>query len=226
MSTAFDIANARNADESTKLLIFGYVRDINNKMKISNNIPDLICFIIILYCMDEEYFDKPGQHIQISEDKLSMIRSSGIGYNNTTYCKQWIPSVSNMIITWKFKVETYTGTILLGIAGNIDEFQNDDFTDYGNDTAPVYALSNNGVWESTKSDTTKFKSWAFSDNDEMTFILNLKDGNISFQVNNDKKQMIWSNIKMGQEIKYKFAIVLFKEYTKISLIDYGQKLPN
>ena len=225
MSTAFDIANARNADDSTKLLIFGYVRDNNIKMRISNNIPDLICFIIILYCMNEEYFDKPGQNIHISDDKLSITRISGTGYDNTTYCKQWIPSISKMIITWKFKVETYTGTILLGITANFDTFQNDDFTDYGNDIAPVYALSNNGVWESTQSDKA-FKSWAYSANDEITFILNLKDGNITFQVNNDIKQIIWSDIKMSEEIKYKLAVVLFKMNTKLSLIDFRQKLTN
>ena len=152
MTTVFDITNARNADDSIKLLVFGYSRSVNNMMKICNNIPDLVCFIIILHCMNEEYFDKPGQNIEISDDKSSIRRVSRHGYDNTTYCKQWISSISNMIVTWNFKVERYTGTILLGIVANNDNHQNDEFTNHARHNAQVYALSDNGGWESILSD--------------------------------------------------------------------------
>ena len=54
--------------------------------------------------------------------------------------------------------------------------------------------------------------------------MNLKDGNISFQVNDDEKQIIWSDIEIGEEIKYKFAVVLYEDQTKITLTDFHQKL--
>ena len=74
MSIEFDVSQAKNADEFTKLMIFGYIRKLNNRHKISDNIPDLICFMIILYCMKMEYFDKIGKNTMISDDKLTITR--------------------------------------------------------------------------------------------------------------------------------------------------------
>ena len=74
MSQSFNITHAKKADNATKLLIFGYVRTTNVNHKISNNIPDLISFVILLYFMEKEYFDKAGKGYHISEDKSSVTR--------------------------------------------------------------------------------------------------------------------------------------------------------
>ena len=68
MSDALQLSKARDCDYRTKSLIFGFVRIKSNEYEISQNIPDLICFIIIIYFINEECFDKPGKDIQISED--------------------------------------------------------------------------------------------------------------------------------------------------------------
>ena len=143
MSSCFEISKAKKADDATNLLVFGYIRTSNGIHKISANIPDLICFIVLVYYMEQEYFDKPGKDCKISDDKMNVTRMNGSDYNSTTYCKQWIPSTSNVIVTWKFKIKNIGNwsQIIFGITCN-DDCQDSDFTER-NKTA-TYALESNG----------------------------------------------------------------------------------
>ena len=66
MTSLFNISKAKEADDATNLLIFGYIRTNNDILDISANIPDLICFTVLVYYMEQEYFDKPGRDCKIS----------------------------------------------------------------------------------------------------------------------------------------------------------------
>ena len=147
---------------------------------------------------------------------------TGDDYQTTTYCKKWIPSTSNIIATWKFKINNICkySQIIVGITCN-DDCQNSDFTEK-NKTA-TYALESNGDWSIANgiSSLEKFDGREFTVDDEITFILNLSERKINFQVNAGQEFQVWTNIKVSDNIKYKFAINLEEEDCEIALIDFS-----
>ena len=172
---------------------------MNESNNVSSHIPDLISFMIILFYMETDYFYKPGNDIKISQDGLTAVRMKQDSFSTTTYCKQWIPSTSNMIITWKFKV----GTIKpmknkIRALGSMREI-----SAYG-DQDDGYCTGN----------------W-FENGDEITFTLDLKSRETIFQRNNDINTIErWRDVKVGENVRYKLAICLFYQNVQITLIDY------
>ena len=224
MSIAFELSEAKKADGATKLLIFGFLCNTMNTHQLSTNIPDLVCFMVIIYFMQREYFDKAGKDIQISDDKLSITRISGYNYFSTTYCKQWISSTSNIIVTWKFKYDTMDtyGKAVIGLVTN-DDCYDKDFSDPN--IANVYALANHG-WLNRDNDGNKsmmVNGIGFTRNDEFSFTLDLPNREIILEVNGKERKVIWSNILIGDDIRYRFAICLKKEKSKMSLIGFEIK---
>ena len=220
MSTTFNLSEAKKADDITKLLIFGYIRNQCNVHRISTNIPDLICFIILLYFMEQEYFDKPGKGCEISEDKLSITQNTGYGYNSTTYCKQWIPSTSNLVVTWTFQIEYIDLQMLIGVTDNAD-CTDKDFSELNT----TYALGSNGDWrigDGTVIDED-VAEMEFSTGDEIVFILNLVERTILFKVSDKEKIVVWNDIKVSEEIEYKLAVCLRSNVNKIKLIDFSKE---
>ena len=223
MDESFGISKAKYAAESYNLLVFGFTRiNMDNS---DNFIPDLICFIILLYYMNDEYFDKPGKDIKISADKLSITRISGNSFQSTTFCKQWISSTSNSVSKWKFKIEKKTGFIAVGITQN-DNCYDKYFVWFSvQKNIDVYAIDAWGeAIDNDKGHEFERKDYLrFGVNDEIIYTLDIPSREIRFQVNNEKENIIWSNITVGQDVKYKFAICLKTEGSKITLIDFVQE---
>ena len=66
------------------------------------NIPVLIHYLILGYYFHGEYFEKAGDDLEISNDKMSVERVSvteGKTYRNNVYCKKWIKSNMKQIVT-------------------------------------------------------------------------------------------------------------------------------
>ena len=213
MAASFMIADAKTADDATKLLIFGYIRNMNVTHKISENIPDLICFVTLLYYMVREYFDKPGKGCQISEDKLCVTREKWNGYHSTTYCKLWINSLSKSIVTWKLKIANKQSSpfeMMIGVTSS-DTHQSDDFSDCDGVNETVYAFTSDGHWSCHNGEVTRdinSEYMAFTENDEIAFTLDLKNREILFQVNQGNQNVIWTDIDCDEKIQYKFAVCL------------------
>ena len=217
MSTGFQIADAKEVDEITKLIIFGFIR---NMQELKVYIPDLICFMIMIFYMEKEYFDKAGADYKISEDKLSMTRIKGEGWNNSAFFKNWIPSTSNVIIKWIFKATKTEGNVVMGITTD-DSYLNKDFTNMS--SAKIYAFSSHGWFNSDKMNDIKIHDVWFKTGDTMMLILDLKQRDIFFQINDGDRKHLWSNIQIGDEIKYKFAICLRVAGDIITLTDFSQE---
>ena len=225
MASSFDIAEARKADKKTNLLVYGFIRDINHMDVASANIPDLILFVIILYLMEKEYFDKHGKFDKISDDKLtvtSTLEDDNLQeYDNTTYGHQWIPSISKVIVTWKFKGKN-NRFIMMGITSN-DNCQSYDFSI--NNKATTYAFTSDGQWstENGKSKATIDNAIIFKRDDKISFILDLINREILIQVNDNEKKVLWTDIKVSDEIKYKLAVCMVWNKNEITLIDFNME---
>ena len=197
------------------------MRSVNTSHKISANIPDLICLVILLFFMEREYFDKTGKDCKISDDKLSVWKSKeGYNYDNTTYCNQWIPSTSNMIYRWKFKINSIETQILIGITSN-DDCQNEDFTLHNKES--TYALASTGDWRIENGIVLEedVEGMEFVVGNEVTFILNFIEKKILFQVNDEKEIILFKTVKANEDLKYKLAVCLLERTDKITLIDFA-----
>ena len=221
--SSFKISKAKDADVAIKLLIFGYIRNMSTIHELSMDIPDLICITILIYYMENEYFDKPGQNIEISADKLTATRIKGNSYLSTTYCKQCIPSLSNMIIKWRLKVNKMSKEIGIGVTSNDNLYDKDFMTVVNDGTNTTYGCQNDGYRVGNGEYDGTNKDIAFEEGDEITFILNLKKNETMFQRNNDEQLLVWSKVKVSEDIKYKFIICLYGKDTKITLINFEQE---
>ena len=227
MSTSFEISEAKKADTATKLLIFGYIRNVNVMHKISDIIPDLISFVILLYFMEKEYFDKTCRDCQISHDKLSVTRIRGHNFYSTTYGKQWINSLSNAVVTWKIKITNKipsNSPMIIGVTSR-DDRQNGDFSDASVKHQTMYAFASNGSWSTANGYTNQIwrEYMEFTQNDIITFILDLKVRAILFKVNEEEPNVIMKDIKTGENLQYKFAVVLHNKDDSIQLIDFSKE---
>ena len=120
---------------NTKYTTFGYVRRME-KESFPLNIPAMITYLILKYYFHGEYFEKAGDDLEISDDKMSVTRITSPGsfnrFMNTAYGKTWINGNSDQIIRWRFKIESYgepISTIFVGIVSN-DHRLNEDFANY------------------------------------------------------------------------------------------------
>ena len=86
---------------NTKYTIFGYVRRME-KESFPLNIPAMITYLILKYYFHGEYFEKAGDDLEISDDKMSVTRITSPGrlnrFMNTAYGKTWIDGNLNQII--------------------------------------------------------------------------------------------------------------------------------
>jgi len=176
-------------DNWVKYLIFGYIKQIQNEQSLTN-IPLLINYLCILYFYENEYFDKIGDGITVSDDKLTITQTKPFKNNwmNTTYCKNWIESASNKVIKWKFKMNKFSGTwshnVCIGITST-DQCQNSDFTE--SKIGTFYGFGDHiKLITNNDADYDYLSIGIFKENDEVLFILNLIEKKIYRQINNDE----------------------------------------
>ena len=138
-------------------------------------------------------------------------------YDSTTYGNQWIPSLSKVIVTWKFNAKN-SEFIMMGITSN-DDCQSLDFsTKNGSST---YAFTSDGQWSIAEGlHSGDRKQMKFDKDDHISFVLDLINREVLLQVNNQKKNVLWTDVKVGAEIQYKLAVCMVWLKNEITLIDF------
>eukprot|EP01084_Bolivina_argentea_P152868 266584_1 len=229
------ISKAKHADIDVSHLIFGYCRKMEQYNAIHINIIPLIKYIIVLYYWQQEYFNKLGTDINVSNDKTTITKDIASdkdhisGWMNTTYGKNCINSISNKIVKWTFKINKFDAgglsDICMGIAST-DACQNYDFTCH--DTGKFYAFGNLGVFfkdqdsycSSAMDKNLNETDVTFSQNDKISLILNLNKRQLITKINDGKENILWTNIAVSVSIKYILAVTLRYPGNSISLLDY------
>ena len=206
-------------DERDKLLIFGYVRNEEKIQKLSN-IPMAILYLCLLYYYEPECFAQARPDcFRISGDGLSItnIKFCSI-YEHSIYLNRWIPSNTDMIYKWIFKIEGIDSdvntidepfaSIYFGLVSKCDKV-NPEPSDTAITAIPNYGISNRGHrYENCLGEYSKIrdKNWHFDKGDTLKYILNLKNNTWSFQKNNGTVLEIFKTIQKLDETRYKFAV--------------------
>ena len=65
---------------------------------------EIVLFICLLYCYDGEYFEKTGDDIEISQDKMTVTKIMQTNnWNNTSYGYAWIDSWIHLLLNGDLK---------------------------------------------------------------------------------------------------------------------------
>ena len=221
------IPEAKKADNNLQHLVFGYVRSIQKCYKSLNTIPVDIIYLCVLFLFQIEQFDIIGSEINVSKDKSTIIKvksgKDNCNWLNTSYGKAAILSTSGSIVTWKIKLGTfdYSGNICMGISSTTN-CQDKDFTE--NAQGYFYAVSDGGTKFETPfkprcEDAFKLR---YGSNDVVTIILNLKDEILSFAVNDRPAVVGWINVRIDNNVSYRFAASMRFPLDSMSIVDFAQ----
>ena len=232
MATLFQKLNS--VDNRVRDSVFGYVRSME-KLLCIHNIPALVSYITLNFYYHNEYFAKYGKQVKLTNNNMTITRhetlSSLMSYENTTYGNTWIDSIIPQIAKWTLKASVKKSFFVFMLSTD----NRCDKTCNNRDDAPLYGLAkkiDNG-WlpmyadkyghNCHCNDKTELKALV---NGQFSIILNTKNKTISFQNGDESQEMIiiYENIQIGHDIKYKLGINLITIQDKVSLIDFDLRL--
>ena len=222
----------KSIKQDTKLTVFGYVRQNENNLSLFCNVPSMISYLCLSYYFHGEYFEKGGDDIQISDDKMTITKKTSTqkNWNNTSYGKTWIDSSIPQIVEWKFKIHTMRQAnmsifiSLVSCDNRLNEDCNEqvnkcDYPNYGfsayrsitirqktGDIANRIVYRKNGIY--------------LHEGDVLSMILDTKEKAIYAETEGKCKVNLISNITINKDTKYKMAVSIRRPTYSLSLIDF------
>ena len=217
----------KEADRESTYTVFGYIRKMEKQLS-SQNIPKDITKICLEFYFMNEYFERAGQDIRISDNKLSItsICKTDHSWSNISFTKNWIDSMSQNIIIWTLKVNT-SSTIKRDRGFCVGIFSNDtqlninpidaDQTNYVHWSKLGMAFKN-GVRYNLLS-VARYKD----NNDIIHFKLDLQTASLYCKVNDKQYELLASDIERNEKIQYKLGVTIGTSSSSVTLIDYQCK---
>ena len=221
---ASSLKQLKAIEQDTEFTVFGYVRQNENNLSLFCNVPDMVTHLCLSYYFHGEYFEKAGDDIKISNDKMTVTKIAGpADWNNSSYGKQWINSSISQIVEWKFKVNKMECGIYICLV-SCDNRLNEDCIGYKNKMDfPNYGFHSGGGVNTRDEITTSWSmknSFKFVENDIISMILDTKQGHLFLQNAQGEKSVVVRTIKSDPEIRYKMAVSLENKSDSVSLVDF------
>eukprot|EP01084_Bolivina_argentea_P069023 125643_1 len=220
MSKAFK--KLQRIDKNIKYIVFGYIRECEQQLNLSSNVPPMISFMCLLYHFHGEYFQNTGNDINMSTDRaiITKIENPKHGiWSNVSYTKQWIDSDTNLLVKWTLKVHD-RGHVYFCVVSSDKRLNKICAT---NKDQPNYSF---GVPRSIEACDPNCKK-SLSDNipwfdamELITLILDTKNRCISVQKNDEKAHCIIKNIVKRKGVRYKIAVSIASPNCSVSLINF------
>ena len=211
------------ADSRSEHIVFGYLRNMDSIFSLSSHIPPLVShlclrFYYIFECIDRVRTDC----FKISDDRLTVTNIKQCGYDHTIFLCKWIESTSKSIVTWKFERNgtDSVGTIGFGII-SIDEesLLKIDFCSTLPKYEPNYSVYDVG-YKFKHGKSEKNMSHHVIHKNVATFILNLSDATFSCLDAKGDIMILFEDVRIAQDIKYKFVVQIRYQGDYIKLIDH------
>ena len=191
----------------TRLTVFGYLRQNENKMALFCNISSIISYLCLSYYYHGKYFETAGNDLQTSNDKMAITKvSNNKNLNNTAYGKTWIDSSIDQIVEWKFKFNKSTFAwnarreIYICLVST-DNRLNEDCNK--SDDGPNFGFSNYGYMKIDGAEDSVSDGPDVFPHSKISMILNTKERAIYLRYHA-------GTIKRGDDIKYKMAISILQ----------------
>ena len=177
-----------NIDARYKYSVYGWIRKAEQELQL-NYIPLMIRSICILYYHDDEFFDKHDVNVIISKDKKTVTKKC-MGFDDITYGKYEIPSISDNIYQWDFKIRKIADIVIIGIVSD----------------GLRYTVWSNGWAYKNGAGAGENEKIKYGENDGVSFIYDAFDANIKVAINNGKEYIVFEKVTRSDDIKYKMII--------------------
>eukprot|EP01084_Bolivina_argentea_P118376 210050_1 len=199
-----------------KYCVFGYIRESESKLELPP-IPMLISYICLSYYYFADFFSKAREdHFKISNDKLTITNIKYCDYrNHSIFLNEWIDATSNTIVTWTFTFKN-TNDVIVGLA--LEEDINEDFC-FGK--KPTYAIASWGGNFLNGMMRGNFTQPVFGGNDNVEFVLNLKNGTFGCRIGNKPINIAFENVSRHNGIKYKLAMQLRTIEDAVTIMNFS-----
>ena len=199
-----------------KNIVYGYIRlqIIKNQY---DNIPELIFFICLIYYYQFDIFGKHSKNLIILGDAKNIItKTKGRPQWDPIYGIEWFESNKNNIIKWTVKLIDGNYNVAVAIVSNKHHLEIDQ--DIRWPYSYVYYFHNlRSIDGNTESKHSKIK---IVKGDKVTFILDFTSSTLEVIKNdNEDNDIIFTNIRKGNDIKYKIALQIHYTGTSVQFID-------
>ena len=212
---AVRLQDVKYVDDKSQKLLGGYLRNIyGDKAEKDHIIPDLVLNICLLFYFRREHFAvivngwKGKVNFTLSNDDKTASLVNGC-YGNV-YGNIKIDSLSEAVYKWTIKVENkktknWAQYIELGVSG--DEPGDKYF--YGN-TAPknTFMCKGTGYVHGKCRVQEYFANVRWKDGDIVGIKLDLKKKDIEYFVNDKSVGVLYEDIPVGQDIKYRCIVYI------------------
>ena len=219
----------KNCPDHYKFVVFGYVRE--NTTQIIHTIPSILSYLCLAYYFHGEYFEKCGNLLKISQDRLT-VRKHKIGNTkNGVFGKTWIESQWKYIAKWHLKINychklhphTYDATTILLLSSDFVQIATDKLNRLGIGI-PHFQLTcdgyiTNALWSKLDSPHSLFykdKRLKYQTDDVVKLTLNIVEMSLTVQIN-DKEEVKFDDISKGIGQGWKIGIVLLNYNDSVTL---------
>ena len=211
--------------QSEKDVVYGYIRNAENDYKlITNNIPELIFFICLMYYYELDIFETYSEKLQISGSRNSIIEKIKYDkYNKwatwkcSAYGTLWIPSNTNQTFIWTVKYIKGASTTNIGIVNNNHHF---DINENFNKKKSYVFVLNGQVYIDQTYRPSFVTDLRCKIGDKLKFIVDFETSTIKIDKNDgEKTKTIINDIKKSPHIKYKFAVAMFTKGNCIEILN-------
>ena len=212
-------------DDSTKAIINGYIHQTTKSCNLKQEIPSEIVQVILLFYYLAEHFDIHPDDIYVMADSMDTIKK-GIdqtSWNNMTFGAVSIPSISNNIIVWTFRMlynnSPSGGGLGLGIINSKDaNIRNTHIDGSDNTSISSYFYVNGLVCENGITVITDCERLGHAGT-MIKMKLDMKKAELTY-FRNDEDTGVVCKIDKGIDIEYRMAVILYWARAKIRLVNF------
>ena len=213
------LQSAKSADLTTQCVIFGYIHEMESKLKMDEVAP-LIINIILGFYHCAEFIDKfLEDHFRVSPDKLTITNIKKVSSaSHTIYLNQWIHSMSKSIVKWTFKINQKPNHFLKFYFGITTE-ENEISTDFACGDILSYAFDDVGFLYEGLSLSKLDNSFQLNIGDLITFTLDLKAPTFTVKRADDNEIELFE-VETSDDIKYKFVLQMGGKGMSVTLVNF------
>ena len=215
---SFRLKDIKFVDNKSKLLMHGYLRALYDNSNDEHIILELILTISLLFYYQREYFAilvngkaDISPNFRLSDDKTTIYLNDKC--YGTLYGNIIIDSLSEIICQWNIQLQnvkegTLSDTRLITVGLSGDEPAKEDLDLYNTVPPNTFLCSQNDVYYPKDEYLAKNSSLNWNDNDIIGIKLNLKEKNIEYFINDESVGIVFENIAIGKEIKYRLVMTM------------------
>ena len=210
-----------NIEKKTKYTVYGWVRELEKALKLSN-IPDLVTAVCILYLGDNETFEIVSASLKLSDDKKVITKCRDDTMDYCAYGCIKISSTSDVICRWNIKLNHMDRYLRVGVSSQCDILKYKMLMT--NLTGYNYFYDNDG--SRYNGETWSYGLKRSLPNDVVSVYLDLTKKEVAFYVNDQKQDIICPDIVVAEDIEYRLFVSLVEQGDSVQILDFHKIDPN